>query len=87
MRFEQTVIKDPNFPGLQYEDIFYISGNYKIRFYHKTSFMNGLDCYAAYVKQPAAKNWGDHVDPATPFYRTLKEAKAACERHLKGSEL
>lgn len=63
----------------------WISGIYKIVPYewkdgHKIRW------YAAYYIPKGWKNWGNHVDPKNPSYRSLKEAKAACEKHMKESE-
>lgn len=61
---------------------YWISGIYKIVSYHK-------GCFHAYFIQDTQITWGDNVetppdrDPITgnECWRTLKDAKAACERH------
>jgi len=59
----------------------WISGIYKIRFYEFTG--NKLERrkhYHAFYVAKGQKNWGDFVDPEE--FKSLREAKAACERHL-----
>ena len=63
----------------------YVSGIYKISEYERCLAEHlGRHFRAYYIRKPD-KCWGYYVDPQQPYYRTLKQAQAACERHEKES--
>lgn len=57
------------------------SGIYKIVRYNRHLDNDHRPAYNAYYKPKGWKNWGNRVDRKTLCYRTLKQAKAACEVH------
>ncbi len=63
----------------------WVSRIYKIVRYNSIpDFQRGRPGYAVYFIRKGDKNWGYHVNPATRYYRTISEAKAACDAHWEG---
>jgi len=59
----------------------WFSGRYKIQWYGRALHHEAR--YHAYVIRPGDTCWGYYIDPKTPDYRTLMEAKAACLLHAR----
>lgn len=73
--------------GDGYVDEEWYSGIYKVVWYAPLAgspFVHSRPgFFAAYFKPEGWKNWGNHVNASTPYYKTLDEAKAACARHAE----
>ena len=84
MDFVETCNLDPDqdrWPGLAFAERYWLSGIYKIVYFHEHLDNRYQPVYYAYYKPKGWKNWGNRVDAAVPFYGSLEAAVAACETH------